>query len=130
LPSRMALWPDAASARFREAVTGFYVRQDELLGPILDAAGPGATVLVVSDHGFKTGAARPAELLPYTTQQPVEWHRESGILILSGPGARRGQRISGRATLFDIAPTVLYLLGLPSSAAMPGRVLRDAVDLQ
>src|SRR5207245_825318 len=73
------------SRKYRDAVTGSYVRQDDLIGRILRAAGPGTTVMVVSDHGFKTGSDRPADVLPFTTQQPVEWHRENGIFILSGP---------------------------------------------
>ncbi len=127
LPPRMAICPEEDFRRYRDAVTGFYARQDDLIGQIVRAAGPETTVMVVSDHGFKSGADRPLEVLPFTTQQPVEWHRENGILILSGPGARRA-RLGPRATLFDIAPTLLYLLGLPASEEMPGRVLLEAID--
>ena len=127
MPPRLAICPEEDFRKYRDAVTGFYVRQDDLIGRILRAAGPGTTVMVVSDHGFKTGSDRPADVLPFTTQQPVEWHRENGIFILSGPGARRA-RLASRATLFDIAPTLLYLLGLPASEEMPGRVLLEAID--
>jgi tetratricopeptide (TPR) repeat protein len=127
MPPRTALCPAEDYARYRDAVTSFYELQDRLLGPILDAAGPGATVLVVSDHGFKTGSGRPS-VLPFTTQQPVEWHDENGIFLLSGPGARRGERLSSLPTLFDIMPTLLYLVGLPAAGDMPGRVLLEALD--
>jgi tetratricopeptide (TPR) repeat protein len=128
MPPRMAICADADFARYRDAVTAFYVRQDALLGRVLDAAGSGTTVMVVSDHGFKSGSGRPPDILPYTTQQPVEWHDEDGVFILSGPGARAGARLYRRATLFDIAPTLLYLLGLPAAEEMPGRVLTEAID--
>ena len=124
---RLAICPEEDYRRYRDAVTGFYVKQDELIGRIVEAAGPGTTIMVVSDHGFKTGAGRPQNVLPYTTEQPVEWHRENGIFILSGPGARTGP-LAPRATLFDIAPTLLYLVGLPASEEMPGRVLVEAID--
>ncbi|HYS77508.1 MAG TPA: alkaline phosphatase family protein, partial [Candidatus Dormibacteraeota bacterium] len=127
MPPRLAICPEEDFRKYRDAVTGFYARQDDLIGRILRAAGPGTTVMIVSDHGFKTGSDRPADVLPFTTQQPVEWHRENGIFILSGPGARRA-RLAPRATLFDIAPTLLYLLGLPASEEMPGRVLLEAID--
>jgi len=128
MPPRMALCPEADFARFQDAVTGFYAYQDRLLGTILDAAGPRTTVLVVSDHGFRSGADRPQGALPYTTEQPVEWHDREGIFLLSGPGARRGARLSARPTLFDIAPTILDLVGLPASDEMPGRVIAEAID--
>ena len=128
MPPRMAICPDADFARYRDAVTGFYAYQDRLLGQVLDAAGPGTTVLVVSDHGFRSGADRPQGALPYTTEQPVEWHDQDGIFLLSGPGARRGARLGVRPTLFDIAPTLLELVGLPASSEMPGRVIAEAID--
>jgi len=127
MPPRMAICPEQDYRRYRDAVTGFYVRQDELIGRIVRAAGPGTTVMIVSDHGFKTGASRPLDVLPFTTEQPVEWHRENGIFILSGPGSGRG-RLAPRATLFDVMPTLLYLLGLPASEEMPGSVLFEAID--
>ena len=128
MPPRMPICPEADYARYRDAVTGFYAYQDRLLGEVLDAAGPGTTVMVVSDHGFRSGADRPQGALPYTTEQPVEWHDRDGIFLLSGPGARRGARLGARATLFDIAPTLLELLGLPASSEMPGRVIAEALD--
>src|SRR3989442_8276243 len=127
MPPRLAICPEEDFRKYRDAVTGFYVKQDDLIGRILRAAGPGTTVMVVSDHGFKTGSDRPADVLPFTTQQPVEWHRPHGIFILSRPGPPRA-RLASRATLFDIAPTLLYLLGLPASEEMPGRVLLEAID--
>jgi tetratricopeptide (TPR) repeat protein len=128
MPPRMAICPDADFARYRDAVTGFYEFQDRAIKQVLDAAGPGTTVLVVSDHGFRTGADRPADALPYTTEQPVEWHDRYGIFLLSGPGARRGARLAAAPTLFDIAPTLLHLMGLPAAADMPGRIVEEALD--
>ncbi len=128
MPPRMALCPDQDYRAFRDAVTTFYEAQDSLLGPILEAAGPEATVLVVSDHGFKTGDGRPSDLLPFTTEQPVEWHDQEGIFILSGPASRHGERLASLPTLFDIMPTILYLMGLPAAQNMPGRVLLEALD--
>ncbi len=128
LPPETPLCPAADYARFRDAVTGFYEYQDRRLGEVLDAAGPGTTVMVVSDHGFRSGSVRPPDILPYTSEQPVEWHDPEGIFLLAGPGARRGARLATRPTLFDIAPTLLYLLGLPADARMPGRVLEEAIE--
>jgi len=126
MPPRMAICNEADYAMQRSAVTAFYEYQDEILGRILRAA-PGRTVMIVSDHGFRSGSDRPADFLPYTTGQPVEWHREYGLFVLSGPGSRRGVRFEG-ASVYDVTPTLLYLSGLPASGEMPGRLLEEALD--
>jgi tetratricopeptide (TPR) repeat protein len=53
-------------------------------------------------------------------------HRLDGILYLWGRDVRARARIDG-ATLVDVAPTLLALLGIPAAADMPGRVLTDAL---
>src|SRR6059036_1291981 len=46
--------------------------------------------------------------------------------ISSGTGRPRRYRIVG-AMLYSIAPTILYLLGLPVPEDMPGKVLQEAL---
>lgn len=57
-------------------------------------------------------------------------HRYNGILIMHGRGIRPADL--GQASLMDIAPTVLHLLGVPIPNDMDGKVLLDALtpDLQ
>jgi arylsulfatase A-like enzyme len=50
-----------------------------------------------------------------------------GVLILSGAGVQSGAELSG-AHVFDIAPTVLALLGLPVESSMDGRVLEEVLN--
>ena len=126
-PPKMQMVSAQEYAEFQNVVTNYYIYQDQLLGELVRKAGAGTTVMVISDHGFKTGDRRPEGVLPYTVDQPVEWHREDGIFILSGPAAARGS-LSQRADLFDIAPTLLALLGVPIPKDMPGRVISGALD--
>jgi tetratricopeptide (TPR) repeat protein len=126
-PPKMQMVNSQEFAEFHNVVTAYYLYQDRFLGELVRKAGAGTTVMVISDHGFKTGSRRPEGVLPYTVDQPVEWHREDGIFILSGPAAARGS-LSQRADLFDIAPTLLALLGAPVPTDMPGRVLSSALD--
>ena len=51
-------------------------------------------------------------------------HRLDGVFMMTGPGVRAGCEITG-AQLIDIAPTVLYTLGLPVPGIMDGHVLRQ-----
>jgi predicted AlkP superfamily phosphohydrolase/phosphomutase len=57
-------------------------------------------------------------------------HRMNGILMMNGRGIQAGDL--GRASLMDIAPTTLHLLGLPVPSDMDGKVLLPALsaDLQ
>jgi len=107
--------------RFHRAVEEFYVYQDELLGQLLAAMSPRSTVIVLSDHGFLNGTARPREGSADIEGKPGKWHRLYGILLVAGEGIPAGRLDS--ATLYDIAPTVLALAGLPLAADMPGAAL-------
>lgn len=52
-------------------------------------------------------------------------HRTHGLLIAKGPMFRQGIRIDN-ASLMDLAPTILYLLGSTVPEDMDGRVLTEA----
>ncbi len=123
-PPQVPLCPDGDYRRCKDAVDEFYVYQDGILGDILKAAG-GATVIVISDHGFAWGAGRPKQVKPFIEGKPGLWHDLTGIFIVGGPLAGHGEIPT--VTLFDIAPTILHLLGLPVPEDMPGKVLEAAL---
>jgi predicted AlkP superfamily phosphohydrolase/phosphomutase len=54
-------------------------------------------------------------------------HRMDGILAMRGPGIRQGVALDG-GSIADLAPTILYLMGLAVPAAMDGRVLEAALE--
>lgn len=54
-------------------------------------------------------------------------HREEGILIMAGPGIKKGTFISS-ADIYDIAPTLLYLLNIPIPDDMDGHVITKALE--
>jgi len=51
-------------------------------------------------------------------------HHPSGVFLAAGPEIRQGAVLDG-ARLIDVAPTVLYVLGLPLPEDMDGRVLTE-----
>jgi predicted AlkP superfamily phosphohydrolase/phosphomutase len=65
------------------------------------------------------------EIEPGSTHAYVGSHRHEGIVSLTGPSAAAGMELS--ASIEDIAPTVLYLLGEPIPADLEGRVLFEAL---
>jgi predicted AlkP superfamily phosphohydrolase/phosphomutase len=60
-------------------------------------------------------------------------HRPEGIVLLAGPTVRRDLRLR-ESDIFQVAPTVLYLLGLPQDSRMmahapaSGGVMADAIE--
>ena len=125
LPPKMSFVSDADYARFHEAVPNFYAWQDERLGELVRAAGSPTVTMILSDHGFRTGEDRP-NFPPSTKGQPEEWHRDWGIVLLHGPGVA-ATRLPP-SSIFDIAPTLLYLAGLPLADDMPGRLITGAFE--
>jgi hypothetical protein len=53
-------------------------------------------------------------------------HRPDGILILAGAGVQPGARLA-RASITDVAPTLLHLLDMSLPAYLDGRVLAEAL---
>ncbi len=107
---------------YHEVMTGIYRFHDLMLGRLVELAGPETHVMLVSDHGFESGPRRPRGPV-----EPASWHRAQGILVVRGPGIRADERVEG-ATLLDVAPTVLTLLGLPIGEDMEGKPLVSAFE--
>jgi predicted AlkP superfamily phosphohydrolase/phosphomutase len=109
---------EEAYARVLEPV---YVHEDRRLGRLLEKLGPDSVLLVVSDHGFQF---RNYGFNHYDDGRGGV-KAPPGVLFLWGPPVRPGGKLEV-PTLFDIAPTALYLLGLPVGRDMDGRVLTEA----
>lgn len=111
---------------FHHCLEAGYLLHDRMLGELLALAGPEATVILMSDHGFHPDHLRP-RAVPREPAGPAAEHRQFGIFAARGPGLRRDERIYG-ANLLDICPTILHLFGLPVGADMDGKVLLDLYE--
>jgi predicted AlkP superfamily phosphohydrolase/phosphomutase/tetratricopeptide (TPR) repeat protein len=110
---------------YQHCMEGIYRFHDMLLETLLTLAGDETAVILMSDHGYYNNHLRPD---PRDGKSgPVEWHRPFGILAGCGPGFRPGTRVYG-ASILDVAPTVLHLLGLPAAYDMPGRILAEVLE--
>jgi tetratricopeptide (TPR) repeat protein len=118
-------WIDAQEfAAYRDVVGEYWRWQDEVLGELLAQRGPNTSIVVVSDHGFRTGNERLKED-HFSVDTADASHMPDGIVILNGPGIRAGARIVD-LDLYDVAPTVLYMLGLPVADDFTGDVASAA----
>jgi Tfp pilus assembly protein PilF len=72
----------------------------------------------MSAYGFRWGKDRPRE--PPKGRAALSDHRNPGVFIAYGPHVT-ASRASHAVSIYDVAPTVLSLLGLPQATEMPGK---------
>ena len=112
-----------------------YRALDKVLGTILKHVNENTTLLIISDHGIK----------PLREKEPHEAHRDHagttpiiakhdfedgddvpGVFVAMGPSIKKGVRIMGLPmSVFDIAPTILYIYGITPPEQMKGRILTE-----
>jgi hypothetical protein len=93
-----------------------YAFMDRIVAKYLAQVDQGTLLLICSDHGFRYRRGRYSHAMPGL--EPPD-----GVVFVLGPGVRSGARIQG-ASLFDIAPTILWALGQPVAEDMDGEPLR------
>jgi tetratricopeptide (TPR) repeat protein len=121
-PPRMPHVPERHFELFKGVMETCYEFHDMMLGRLMQLAGPETTVIVVSDHGFFSDDLRPEGTSAIQGGKPVAWHRPFGVFAARGPEIKQGEKIYG-ASLLDVAPTVLALMGVPVGRDMDGQVL-------
>ncbi|MHC4140346.1 MAG: alkaline phosphatase family protein [Planctomycetota bacterium] len=125
-PPRMPNVREADFEIYKDVINGCYRFHDMMLARMMQLAGDDVTVVICSDHGFHSDHLRPPAT-PAEPAGPAVWHREYGILCMRGPRIRKGERVYG-ASVLDITPTILTLLGLPVGADMDGKPLLSVLE--
>ena len=122
-----------------EAFPDQYRAFDKMLGQILKHVDQDTYLFIISDHGIKPlrelgpnrrefrQAHDRGDSPPIVAKHDFDDGDEvPGVFFAMGPNIRRSVRLAGlRISVFDIAPTVLHLYGIPPAAAMKGRVLTE-----
>ena len=100
-------------------VRDYYVYLDGVLGRVIATVGPDTTLIVCSDHGFQV-----------STSWPLVDGQHRGVAVFAARGPRVREGVVARMHVFDVAPTVYALLGLPGGQDMPGEVREDLFDVR
>jgi len=118
---------DEVFERAAQVVEAYYTHLDGFLGALVRQAGPGALVAVVSAFGVDGPSKwQKARGLTPQAQLPGDFDRGAdGVLLLYGEGVRPGVLLP-RARVADVAPTLLYAMGLPVARDLDGRALTEA----
>ena len=107
--------------KYKDGVAALYVEADRLLGELARRAQKdGATLILASDHGFRQGSDRPALSSGTDFESAFLWHEQPGILVAAGPAVAHSA-VRGRASVFDLTPTLCRILGLPVDPAFEGK---------
>ena len=126
-PPRMPHVDEREFEIYKGVMDGVYTFHDMMLGRLLELVGDDTTVIIVSDHGFHSDELRPEGSSKIEQGRPVAWHRPYGVLAMRGPHIKPGERVYG-ASLLDITPTILAMLGQPVAKDMDGRPLLQIYD--
>jgi predicted AlkP superfamily phosphohydrolase/phosphomutase/Flp pilus assembly protein TadD len=128
VPPKLACVSDEDFRGYSHAVAVYYGTIDKLLGQWMRRAREdGATLLICSDHGFKWEEDRTCgrSSLQWTTA--AFWHRLEGVLAVWGARVKPSPT-RGEASVYDVAPTLSALLGLPVDKQMSGRPLTNLFE--
>jgi len=107
----------------RKVMERIYRREDIYWGPYTKNA---PDIIFVPDSEYTLHGRIKDDILK-KSREGRSFHRLGGILILRGPGVRKGRKIEG-AHIMDMAPTILHLMGLPVPKGFDGKVLTEALE--
>ena len=110
----------------KDVVDGGYIFHDMILEKYLSMIDEDTYVIITSDHGFHSGIQRP-QILPKINSAPAMEHNPMGMVCFYGPGIKKDDRVNG-ATLLDLTPTILAILGLEIGKDMDGKVLMSIFE--
>ncbi len=106
--------------KYGRVIDEVYKDADRLVGEVKRFADPATVLIIVSDHGF--------------AKQPNPKHSlfghdfaPAGIVLIAGGPVLRGVKLR-KPSVYDVTPTILYLMGMPVARDMPGRVWTEALD--
>jgi predicted AlkP superfamily phosphohydrolase/phosphomutase/Tfp pilus assembly protein PilF len=105
--------------KYWPAVANYYAEIDRLIGEWMTVLPPDTTVVLMSAYGFRWGKNRPTEMPKGGAA--LSDHRNPGVFIGYGQHIAHGGTFHP-ISVYDVAPTVLTLLGLPKSVEMPGQI--------
>jgi Flp pilus assembly protein TadD len=95
---------------------------DLQLGKLLELAGEGTGVMIVSPSGLHSDGGRAQ--VRTDRNMNWNWHRSPGILIAAGPHIQRDQWVWD-ASILDIVPTVLRYFGFATGQTFNGKPLES-----
>ncbi len=118
----------AEAERAAERVAAHYAALDRALAGLWEGTAGPRILVVLSAYGVEPARAGLRGVFAGGGGLAgTSGGSPDGLLVLYGDGVRRRSLLTG-ARLVDVAPTLLYGLGLPVAQDLEGRVLTEAFD--
>jgi len=130
LPERFGNVSDEEIRTYGRTVDAYYRYLDTILGGYIQSRRANETIVVLSGHGMDALPILRRVIEPFKGNQYLSGYHEAspdGLLILYGSGIAAGAKMQG-ASVLDVTPTLLYLMGLPLGRDMPGSLRADALE--
>jgi predicted AlkP superfamily phosphohydrolase/phosphomutase len=120
--------------KFGNTIYQTYILLDSYIGEFMKYADENTIIMIISDHGFGPWIEEKTKFLPIVPGKAYHPnytgnHRRNGIIIISGKGVKSNHKIRN-ATIFDITPTILWLMKLPLALDMEGKPLIESFTNQ
>lgn len=104
-------------------ISKVWTREEAFGGGYIDCA-PDLT-LALRDSGFVS--INPSDVYYRSRSQIMGTHRPEGVFVAVGPGIQKGQ-VLPPLSIVNVAPSLLYSLGIPIPADMDGEVVTEIFD--
>jgi predicted AlkP superfamily phosphohydrolase/phosphomutase len=102
-------------------------RREELYEGKFVGSFPDIVLILGSEYSVSASMMHGGIVIPRSDQLYTGDHRQEGVFFISGFHVRRSQ-LNRSVEIVDIAPTVLYLLGVEIPDDMDGRVLVEVFE--
>jgi hypothetical protein len=121
---------DAEIHRYGRVVASYYRHLDTVVGEYMQKRAGNETIVILSGHGMDALSLARRIIAPLQGSPHLSGIHENapdGLLIFNGAGIASGRKFQD-ASVVDVAPTLLYLMGLPLGQDMDGSLLTDVLD--
>jgi predicted AlkP superfamily phosphohydrolase/phosphomutase len=127
VPAEFGDVTDEERRRLGPVLERHYAMIDEVVGRAMASLGPDDLLLVVSGYGMEPlgfGKRVAERLIGDPDLSGTHETAPDGFLMAYGASVARG-RLQARGSVVDVAPTILYFLGLPIGRDMDGYARTD-----
>jgi predicted AlkP superfamily phosphohydrolase/phosphomutase len=101
-------------------------REDVYRGDYLHLA---PDLIINPEDGYRFYDGIRKDLWDFSRKPWSGYHRLHGMFLAKGPTIKKGVRIDG-ARIYDVAPTILHIFGIPIPEDMDGHVLREIFEVK